>query len=118
MRELTEKEVTFTIECEWEDAPVRGGFASGDDVADKALEDQITARLYAGDIWAWCCVVVTARWRGFSGTASLGCCSYVDEKDFKNSDYFNDMRAEALEDLNKEISNFVKSGEFVKARLS
>lgn len=76
-RKLTESEVTFTVELEEEDTPVRGNaMASGDDAADKALEDEIIERLDRGDISAWCCLKVTASWNGLTGVDYLGACSF------------------------------------------
>lgn len=87
----------FTIEAQSEWIPVRGNAqASGDAADDRAVEDAIIARLNAGDEWAWCCVVVTARWNGFEGTDTLGCCSYESEADFKRTGgYYDDMKIEA-----------------------
>lgn len=80
-RPLTESEVTFTVELEPEDTPVRGNaMASGDDDADREVEDEIIERLDRGDISAWCCLKVTATWTAPDGTTLdgvdyLGCCS-------------------------------------------
>lgn len=106
VRELTAEDVEFFLEIEDEDIPVRGNFASGDDAADKELEDSIIARLNGGDLWAWCCVKVTAKWKGWKGVDYLGACSYESEKDFKEpGGYYDDMKASALADLNKSLAN-------------
>lgn len=94
--------VEFTLEIEEEDTPVRGNaMASGDDAADKALEDSIIDRLSVGDLWAWCCVRVTASitigGTRYSGDDYLGGCSYDGERDFKQSGgYYEDMKENAL----------------------
>jgi hypothetical protein len=107
VRPLTAREVTFAVEPQPEDIPVRGNaMASGDDKVDKEYEDEILERLDNDDIWAWCHVVVTARWNGFEGTAGLGGCCYEDERDFrKNSCYFSDLCEEALDDLNRTVAD-------------
>jgi hypothetical protein len=109
MRTLTESDVEFELRCEPEDIPVRGNaMASGDDEADRELEDEILARLDRGDDWAWCTVIVRARWIApdgevFYGEDVLGCCSYADEAEFKApGGYFDDMRRTALAELNEQ----------------
>jgi hypothetical protein len=105
-RELTADEVTFTVEAEQEREPVRGNaMASGDDAADKEVEDAIIERLNSGDVWAWASVKVTARWKGFTGADYLGCCSYEDEASFvAPGGYYDDMKVRALEELNARIA--------------
>jgi len=92
------------LEIEEEDTPVRGALASGDDAEDKACEDEILARLERGDSWAWCMVKVSARFDEFEGVSYLGCCSYRDEKEFRQSgDNFDYMVKEARGELAKEL---------------
>jgi hypothetical protein len=106
IRKLTEADVTFTIECEDEDMPVRGAFASGDDEADLEDEKRILAELERGNNWAWCCVHVRASWRDFHGDDYLGGCSYASQEDFEsNGGYLDDMKANALEELNKNVAH-------------
>jgi hypothetical protein len=68
-----------------------------------------------GNAWAWAAVTIVVAWGPFEGRAHLGCCSYADEEDFKQpGGYFDDMVAEALEELNRTISetyhlNFARS---------
>jgi hypothetical protein len=105
IRELREDEVEFTIEAEQDDIPVRGSFASGDDEKDEELAKEILARLDRGDVWAWASVKVTAMWKDWKGVDYLGACSYESEADFKQDDgYYGDMKARALEDLNKSLA--------------
>ena len=115
MRELRESEVTFTIEVLPEEIPVRGNaLASGDDDADHDCENKILRALERGNGWAWCCVRVTAAWSAldgeeYTGCDSLGCCSYAGEKDFtRGGGYFDDMKREALDNLNKQIEHAEK----------
>lgn len=105
-RKLTRDEVMFILSIEPEDAPVRGNaLASGDDAADRACEDEIIARLDSGDNWAWCTVAVTARWASVAATEYLGCCSYADEKDFRQEGgYYEQLCDGALDRLNADIA--------------
>jgi hypothetical protein len=102
---LTRDEVTFKLTIEDEDIPVRGSaMASGDDKADHACENAIITRLERGDLWAWCCVVVTATWGHWSGADSLGACSYDGETDFRvSSGHYESMCHEALACLNEAV---------------
>lgn len=111
-------EIKYTIEIHPDDTPVRGNaLASGDDALDKAAEDEILARLDAGDFWAWCVVEVTAHatingiTTDFLGVAHLGACSYEDEAQFKTAGgYYEDLCAEAREDLIKNLNKAIARG--------
>lgn len=104
LRPLTEGEVSFKLEIEPEDCPVRGHFDSGEAELDRQDEDRILARLERGEDWAWCTVKVTASWGSFEGEDYLGCCSYENEADFTQlGGYFEDMKHEALADLNTKL---------------
>jgi hypothetical protein len=88
--------------------PVRGNcLASGDDATDKAAEDAILARLEDGDTWAWASVEVKVSFRDLSASDHLGCCSYRDEGDFRESGYFDDMVDEALARLNDKLADLL-----------
>lgn len=101
--------VTFRIDVEQEDQPVRGNaMASGDKAADKEVEDEILRRLDMGDKWAWCIVIMTARFGPFIGRESLGGCSYKDLEDFKRGGYYEDMRQRALDDLRNNMEMAVR----------
>jgi len=93
--------VTYRIEVEPDDNPVRGNcVVSGDEAADKACEDEIIRRLHNGEVWAWAVVEVVAECEGFEGHDYLGGCSYKDEKGFiQANDYYLDMKAAALGNL-------------------
>lgn len=104
--------VTYEIECLEEDARVEGNaLASGDETEDKIAEFQVLERLRRGDLWAWCTVRVVARVDGIDiiGENYLGCCSYADEADFK-ADIYEDMCAEALEDLREKCRERMYAG--------
>jgi hypothetical protein len=111
MRTLKADEVTFTIHVSQDDIPVRGNaLASGDDAADKEAEDEILTRLDAGDVWAWACVEVRATWEEWHASDYLGGCCYADENDFKigNFGYYEDMRKNALDQLNADLAAIMK----------
>lgn len=92
--------ITYTIEIEPEDVPVRGNaMASGDDDLDREVEDEILAKLDRGNLWAWCAVKVTASFDGFTGHDYLGGCSYNNVKDFIDGGCYADMRDQAKSDL-------------------
>lgn len=103
LRSLREDEVTFTFEAESEDIPLEGHFDSGDAEADAEMVAELRQRLERGDIYAWFCAKVTASWKGYSASDYGGGCSYENEKDFLKCDYYSDLKARALDSLNKEI---------------
>lgn len=50
-------------------------------------------------------MTVRAKWKGYVGTDMLGCCNYESEQDFiRCNDYYADMCAEALAELNAKIA--------------
>jgi len=73
------------------------------------LEDQESIDKILSDLewneWAWTCVKVTATFEGIEGTDYLGCCSYENEKDFISCGYYEDMKAQAMEELLKKIES-------------
>jgi hypothetical protein len=108
IRSLLADEVTFSLSIEEEEDPVKGHFESDEPEKDKELEKEILSRLDRGDLWAWCCVKITASWNGLHGVTYLGCCSYESEEDFiKCNDYCQSMKDEALEELNKSLSSML-----------
>lgn len=79
---------------------VRGNLiASGDSAVDTQCEDEVLARLAKGDQWAWCCVIISATVGEFTGMASLGGCSYINEEDFKKDGYYETLVDDAILDL-------------------
>lgn len=104
LRDLTEAEVTFTLTCEPEDTPFVGNCSAIDDETDREQEQWTRDQLDSGNEWAWCHVTVTAKWKGYAGRDTLGECSYLSEKDFTSpGGYYDQMKAEALADLNRVI---------------
>ena len=106
MKPITREETKVRILAEPEFVPVEGNACvSGDDDFDREVEHNVLCRLQQGDVWAWAAVTVVVAWGSFEGRAHLGCCSYADEEDFrKPGGYFDDMVAEAIEELNKVLS--------------
>lgn len=106
IRPVTREEATIRVLAEPDPVPVEGNAcASGDNEFDRKVERNILCHLQQGDVWAWAAVTVIVSWGSFEGRACLGCCSYADEHDFRESGgYFDDMVAEALEELNRSIS--------------
>ncbi len=104
VKPLTADQVEFEVECLPEDISVEGNFASGDEEADREMERRIMADLESGNEWAWCTVRVTARYGDFEGVDYLGACSYASKADFcQPGCYFDDMKKEALDDLNRKV---------------
>jgi len=106
IKPITRDEATVRILAEPDHVPVEGNAcASGDEDFDREVEHNILYRLQQGDVWAWAAVTVIVAWGQFEGRAHLGCCSYADDNDFgQPGGYFDDMVAEALEQLNQTIS--------------
>jgi hypothetical protein len=106
IRPVTREEATIRILAEPDPVPVEGNAcASGDDDFDREVGQNILCQLQQGDVWAWAAVTVIVAWGSFDSRAYLGCCSYADEEDFKQpGGYFDDMVAEALDELNRTIS--------------
>ena len=102
---ITRGEAAIRVLAEPDDIPVEGNAcASGDDDYDREVERDILGRLQQGYVWAWAAVTVIVNWGPFEARAYLGCCSYADEEDFRQSGgYFDDMVAEALEELNRTV---------------
>lgn len=104
LRRLTNDDVEIVFTNEPEDVSVRGHFCTDEPEKDRAEEDEIIRRHNSGDEWAWFCAKVEVRWKGLRGVATLGCCSYESEEDFKECGEFADLVDEALDDLNDGIA--------------
>lgn len=106
MRELKMDEVAFFLKVEEEETPLEGNvLSSGYETVDKRAEVIVQEALNAGNIWAWCLVTIVAHWNGFEGKDTLGCCSYKNEEEFKQDEYYADMKQSALDDLNRVIAD-------------
>ena len=96
-------EIAFAIAPDH--APVRDNVSdSGDEEFDRNTENAILARLHEGDEWAWCTVRCQVRWNQWTADDHLGMCSYKDWEDFKQNGYYEDMIAECLLQLRKELT--------------
>ncbi len=97
-RKLTVNDVKFTIVCEPEIESYHGHF---DDIE---TIKWISRQLDVGNDWAWCQVTVIAKFGSLTGRDSLGGCSYESERKFCGpGEYFDDMKVEALADLQRQI---------------
>ena len=130
MRKLTESEVTFDLELEPEDIPLRGNaIASGDPDYDREYEAELQERLERGDESAWCCMVVTATWTSADGdeyvgrdhlggvTLEGGSGRAVNRQAWELADWYG-MKQEALDDLNAQLETRVKRCAALQAELS
>lgn len=105
-REVSAKEAHFEVYVYPEEMDFQGNVSAVDDDTDAEQEAWVREQLENGNTYAWCYVVVTARWEGFEGSACLGGCSYASWRDIE-TDLLPDMREEALATLNEEIAGAV-----------
>lgn len=114
-------EIFFSVDIDGESTRPEDHFCSGEPEADAALCEQILRRLDRGDVWAWCCVIVRATveidGETFSGSDSLGGCSYSNEAAFRKSGYFDDMVQAAIEDLERSLVAASKRGKAARKLL-
>ncbi len=105
LKKLTKEDCDINIKVEIDSLSIRGNvMVSGDNCFDKECEDEIINRVNDGDVWAWAHVTVVAGYNGFFGQASLGGCTYKDQKEFEQDDYYHDLAEEAIKDLNAHIN--------------
>jgi len=111
MLKFDESQVTYTIEPEVDDLPLKGNvLMSGNDVLDRAAETAVQTRLDNGEMWAWASVLVVARYNDIEmidGCAHLGGCNYRDEADFKSMPEYADMKATAMRKLKEEFERIM-----------
>lgn len=101
---LTEKDVEFSVECYPEDITIEGNASAIDDETDEKVIQWIKSELESGNEWAWCRVEVRAVWEGIEGVDHLGGCSYRSRENFMEPNgYYDDMKAVALGELNREV---------------
>jgi hypothetical protein len=98
------EKINYKVYIETEHEVVRGNAsATGNDIYDKKVEDEILERLHNGDTTAWCCVVVIAEFMGYSYTEVLGCCSIkegITVEDYaENMDLFNEAKAGLIKEI-------------------
>ena len=121
LRSLTANEVEFELDTEPELEPFESNAqASGDDEADRKVEEGIRERLQYGDVSAWCILVVRAKWKGYEGVATLGGYSFpAGQTGDQNREYaaenFECLKAEALADLNRTLHERATIPEEIRA---
>lgn len=103
--------IIYGITISEESMQVRGNVCASDDaVQDGRAEDEVLRRLRRGDMWAWCCIEVSATCNGFVGRDFLGGCNYESKEDFKRCGYYGDMMDRARADLFDKMRGAVTRG--------
>lgn len=74
----------------------------------KDVINEIRRRIEAGDVWGWCEVTVRASIGSVYGESCLCACSYESEEDFRQDAYFEDLKKEALAELNRKVQEFLE----------
>ena len=69
----------------------------------KRFVDSVNEMTEEHGLWGWCQVEVEAKFTTICGWAYLCGCSYVGKADFRAGGYYEQMEAEALAELQKEI---------------
>jgi hypothetical protein len=117
-KQLTEKDVEIILTCSPENEQIEGNASAITPDVDRETVQWIKKELSDGNEWAWCTVTVIARIRvevarpgrvtecvTLEGFDHLGCCSYRGEADFRTpGGYFDDMKAQALDDLQAKVN--------------
>ncbi len=104
-------DVTFTLLANHEEMPVKGAFATGDKEQDKEIERRIIEQVENGNVWAWCCISLTAEWNDITHAEYLGACSYASREDFvSHSGYYEDMKNSAYSCLIDRIKSMDSLG--------
>lgn len=100
--------ITLRIRVEPEELDYRGNCsATGDEARDREAEDWITHQLARGNIFAWCWISVEVSCGPFTGSDSLGGCSYASREDFER-DRLEEMKENALADLRKHMRDALR----------
>ena len=109
MRKIRAFEVSFEVYTRPDDLEIEGNvMASGDAAADRDAEQDVRARLEAGDETAWCGVCVKATWScaegvEYIGTAALWGCSLSPDYTAEIVAKEHDLNSEALSDLQARV---------------
>lgn len=98
-----ESECAAVVLCEPESERIEGNASAIDEATDAEIARHIRHELERGNEWAWCSVEVRVSWRGLSASNYLGCCSYANEREFRDDGYFADMRREAIASLADDV---------------
>lgn len=102
MRQLTEADVTITVEIDEE----TDHYSSEIFGYDKEVQDAFQAMIDKHGLWGWCSVCVTASWRGISASTYLGTCSYENEEAFRADDYYKTLVHDAVAELNAVVRDW------------
>lgn len=104
---ITDDDVEIEIECLNEECPIEGNCSSIDPQTDAENERKVREDYESGNEWAWCCVKVTVTCKGLTASDTLGCCSYADIQEFRESDYYIDMVDACMVDLNRQLNELI-----------
>ncbi len=107
MKVLTASDVLIEILIEEEPEPIEKALSFKSTGADHSEYIEKVQNDNGYNPWLWCFVEVRATYKGLSGSAYLGGCTYEDEEGFKAGGYYEQMVSEALEELNANIQNLV-----------
>lgn len=103
LKKLTKEDVKITLAALQEDTSIEGAASELGEVKDDFIKIVREARKKSK--WGWCTVRLEVTYKGFSGTAYLGECSYASKEDFiSNSGYYESMLNDALADINGVVS--------------
>lgn len=103
MKSLTIDKVTFVITPEEEFISASDALSFESTGADHSEWIQRVQEEQEINIWLWCAVTVTAKYKGFEGNAYLGGCAYESEEDFIKGGSYEQMQEEAFDELKEAI---------------
>lgn len=105
LKPIDREEAQVIVSASPERLPVEGNAGTGEDLSYNSDWEQIVLdRMVHGTTWAWARVTVTVEWNGLYGEASVGCCSYRDEEDFRSDrKRFDGLVERALVVLNRRM---------------
>lgn len=111
--------IEYQLYVTQDETPVKGNvLASGDDAKDRRAEDDVLARLDAGEVWAWASVTCRAVAHGsgkdciYDGRDHLGGSSYKDLAEFiAPGGYWEDMKNTAKDELLRVLADAVETAE-------
>ena len=105
LKSIDREEAQVMVSASPECLPVEGNTGTAEDLSyNQDWEQFVLDRMVHGSTWAWARVTVTVEWNGLYGEASVGCCSYRDEEDFRSDrKRFDDLVDRALVVLNRRM---------------
>lgn len=116
IRRVTMDEVKFDIRIEPETMSIQGNFVFSDCPSDdRRAEYDLQCRVERGETYAWCTLVVVARWSIFEGSDSLSCCSFHSTNDLHRTieehAESHAMKEGAIANLNTTIAHHLRQTE-------